>query len=359
MSDTLAIITDTHVGCRSSSSIFREYFRWWYSTQFFPELDKRGVTEILHLGDFFDNRNSISLQDIDFVVNYFANELKERDIQFTITLGNHDVAYKNTNKIHSLSMLKSAAPDHVTVIEEAQEMTIAGHDFVLVPWINASNYDETFEIVNGTKDKKNKIIAGHFEIQGAKHYKNSPPAEHGLDGKLFSEFKELWSGHFHHKSKVGNIRYMGSAFHMNWQDHNDERGYHFYDGDLEYVENEYSLFTEVAFDQEIFAEMTPEEYVDAFGSKFVRVYVVGEYSKVALMDTVSKINKTKPHDLQVITEATTGESTVTPEDVEDRTSKSIPEYIDLFVEELKLDSQVKVILDDLYKKAQDKMAVGE
>lgn len=272
----LAVITDTHVGARSGSTIFREYFRWWYEEHFFKPLQAKGVRHILHLGDFFDNRNAVTLQDIDFVCKWFAGRLEHYGMDFTITLGNHDVAYKNTNKVHSLSMLAAAAPDLVTVIEEPTHMIYGGQSFLLVPWINSSNGETVMKELQRCLFPEQLIVAGHFEIQGAKHYAKSAPAEHGLEPDIFSKFKQVWSGHFHHRSTIGNILYMGSAFHLNWQDHNDPRGYHIFDtktGDLEFIENEHSLFVEIAYDREVMKALTDAEALEMFEGRFIRMIV--------------------------------------------------------------------------------------
>lgn len=356
-----AIITDTHCGARSSSSIFREYMQFWYETEFFSKLKEDGINTILHLGDFFDNRNAISLSDIDFIVNWFAKKLIDGDYTFYITLGNHDIAFKNTNRIHSLSILAAAAPKNVVVIEEA--MSIEG--FALVPWINTSNYDSTMKFLNNIQDKANTIVAGHFEFAGFKHYKSSPPAEHGLDGALFKEFGQVWSGHYHHKSKIGNIQYLGSAFHLNWQDYDDDRGFHIYDTEskvLEFIKNETCLFTRVGFDKDTFKGMKSGEYNELFEGMFVQLVVDGEYDKVALMDTVSKINQSKPHNLQIInnTDVTLIDKG-NMDDLEEKTTKSTKEYIFDYIstrEEFK-NPKISAIIEKLYSEAHDILLKGE
>lgn len=358
---SIAFLTDTHVGCRSSSSIFREYMRYWYDSHFFPDLKAKNIKHIIHGGDFFDNRNSVSLQDIDFVVNWFAKRLIEDDLHMTVVLGNHDVAFKNTNKIHSLTMLKAAAPNNVDVVEDPKMVELDGQWYALVPWINSSNYDESVEFLNNIVSKPSVIVVGHFEIIGAKMYANSPVCEHGLEASLFKQFKEVWSGHFHHKSDLNNIKYLGSAFHLNWQDYGDKRGYHIYDSSsdtLEFVENEYSLFLQVMFDGDVFKQMSDEEFKESFESRFVRIVVDCEYDNVALLDTISKINRCKPHDLQVINHQVLSESNVQDnESIEQKTAKSTIEYINSYIEN-ESDS-VKELMVSLYNDAHDKLLKGE
>jgi len=298
--------------------------------------------------------------DIDWVVNWFAPKLVEGGYTFIVILGNHDVAFKNTNKVHSLSVLKAAAPNNVQVIDEPTSMTIDGQKYALVPWINATNYEGTMQFLSDLDGKEDIVVAGHFEFEGFKHYANSAPADHGMNTEAFKDFNEVWSGHYHHKSKIGNVRYMGSAFHLNWQDYGDARGFHLYNpGDLVFVENELCMFIQVGFDEETFKAMTDDEYKVMFEGKFVRLVIDREHTKVALMDTISKINRVKPHNLQISnTYALTEESQdVSNEDLEERTSKSTLQYIEDYA--ANESSAVKALLVDLYNEASTLMLKGE
>lgn len=367
----LAIITDTHLGCRSGSSIFREYFRWYYSEILFPYMEENCITNLLHGGDFFDDRNSIKLADIDFITSWFAPELVKRHIHLHVILGNHDVAFRNTNRIHSLSILKASAPDNVTVYEEAELVEFDGQKYAMIPWINSENRESTIDFINGIEKKEEVIILGHFEIIGMKMYANSIRCDHGLEPVQFKDFKRVLSGHFHHMSEVQNILYLGSTFHLTWQDYGDPRGFHVFDTktrDFEFIENEHCLFIEVAFDKEIFAAMTDAEYEEAFNSRFVRVVVTeADYDKVALMDVISKINRTKPHDLVIQNdtllnvEEEDGEKT--EEKVLESTSKTTAEYIESFVkarfqEPDESEAYLK-ILERLYSEATALLTKGE
>lgn len=363
---TIAALTDTHTGARSSSSIFRSYMKYWYDTDFFPKLKEQGITTILHLGDFFDNRNSISVLDIDFVVNDFAKQLVDGGFQFIVILGNHDVAFKNTNKIHSLTVLKAAAPNNVQVIDECTTQAIDGQIYALVPWINSENYDATMQFLANHEDKDKTVVAGHFEIAGAKMYANSSHCDHGLDAELFKDFQEVWSGHFHHKSKMSNVRYIGSAFHLNWQDYDDPRGYHLFDAStqtLTFVENATCLFRMVTFEADVFKALTDAEYLELFEGMFVRLVVQDEYNRVDLMDAVSKINRAKPHDLQVVNTYALTEDTASDsaEDLADRTSKTTQQYIEDYITNNPQynTQQIRDLMSRLYTEATNILLKGE
>jgi DNA repair exonuclease SbcCD nuclease subunit len=236
-------------------------------------------------------------------------------------------------------MLKAAAPNNVNVIVGTEILDLDGKQFVLVPWINQENTEETFKAIAEVKNKDKTIIAGHFSIAGAKHYAKSAPAEHGLDPAIFKEYQEVWSGHFHHKSKMSNVRYMGSAFHLNWQDYNDARGFHTFDtktDELVFIENEYCLFVEIGFDADVFKKLTDSEASDMFNSRFIKLIVNGDYDKVALMEAVALINRSKPHDLQIINHTIvkndSGAEFDGTQDTEIKVAKSTQEYIASYIE---------------------------
>ena len=53
---SIALITDTHYGGRKGSKTFHDYFKRFYEDIFFPELEKRKIKDVIHLGDAFDSR---------------------------------------------------------------------------------------------------------------------------------------------------------------------------------------------------------------------------------------------------------------------------------------------------------------
>jgi hypothetical protein len=159
---------------------------------------------------------------------------------------------------------------------------------------------------------------------------------------------------------------MGSAFHLNWQDYGDARGHHLFDAKtqtLTFVENTTCLFTMVTFEADVFKAMTDTEYLDLFEGMFVRLVVSSEYNRVDLMDTVSKINRAKPHDLQVVnTYALTEDSTSdSAEDVEARTSKTTQQYIEDYITDNPQysDKAVRELMSKLFVEASTILLKGE
>ena len=103
----IAIINDTHFGARNDNPIFLEHFMEFWEQEFFPILEDRGIKRIIHLGDFLDRRKFVNFHTLSQVRTRFLEPIKQMGIQMDITLGNHDVFFKNTNRLNSVNELFS------------------------------------------------------------------------------------------------------------------------------------------------------------------------------------------------------------------------------------------------------------
>ena len=85
----VAIITDTHYGCRKGSKHLHEYFEKFYDDVFFPALEEHGVDTVVHMGDAFDSRKSIDYQSLQWAKRVVFDPLKEEGIKMHLIVGNH------------------------------------------------------------------------------------------------------------------------------------------------------------------------------------------------------------------------------------------------------------------------------
>jgi DNA repair exonuclease SbcCD nuclease subunit len=215
----------------------------------FDDMKNRGVDHILHLGDFFYSRKSLSIETIAFT-NWFMDTLAFRGIHMTILVGNHDTPSNSDLETNSIWQLMQHS-DNISVVSEPS--SIAGID--IIPWICRSNEDE---IEHYIMHSTSKYCIGHFDIIGAKFSKRGMVSKHGLDVDYFKHYKMVLSGHYHTKSKIGNVEYLGSPFQFDWNDWNDTKYYHYFDwntGQLEAVESGVLLFVQAI--------------VDEFGTQFI------------------------------------------------------------------------------------------
>ena len=119
----IAILNDTHAGIRNSSDIFMDYQEKFYRDVFFPYLRENGITQILHLGDYYDNRKTVNFKALGHNRKIFLEKLREYGITMDIIPGNHDVYYKNTNELNALKELQGHYMNEVNLV---MEPTVSG-----------------------------------------------------------------------------------------------------------------------------------------------------------------------------------------------------------------------------------------
>jgi DNA repair exonuclease SbcCD nuclease subunit len=170
-------------------------------------------------------------------------------INMDIIVGNHDIYYKNTLAVNSMSELTDGM-DHVTVHVEPTEVSLDGKNkAVFLPWICADNEEQTRTLIEKTRAP---VAFGHLQIEGIEQHKGSFAIE-GYSQSMFKAFQKVFSGHFHHKSETGNITYLGNPYEITWSDYNDQRGFHIYDTEtmeVEFIPNPYSMFYKIYYNDE-------------------------------------------------------------------------------------------------------------
>jgi len=259
---TVALITDQHLDGRKGSIAFWEYFNKFYDEVFFPTLKERGITTVIDLGDTFDNRKNIDYNVWARIRRNYFDRLADNNISVHMILGNHCVYYKNTNEINAPDLLLDTY-DNIQIYSQPETVMIEGTKILMLPWINAQNYEETMRWI---KDTSAEIAMGHLELNG---FEVTPGMLHegGMDPDIFFKFKQVFSGHFHHKSSRGNITYLGNPYQMFWNDYKDPRGFHLYEpksNKLQFIKNPFEIFKKIYYDDSQPQEINPEEYANTY-----------------------------------------------------------------------------------------------
>ena len=262
----VAILTDTHFCARKSSRLFQDYFEQFYNNVFFPTLEQHGIDTIIHMGDAFDSRKSIDFVGLDWTRKVVLEPLSKYKVH--LITGNHDVYFKNSNKVNSPELLLKDY-GNITTYSEPTEVNIGGLNILLLPWINSENQDKSFKLIKNTRAK---VAMGHLELQGFRVNKNLVMDEHGLEANIFKNFKKVFSGHYHTRSDNGTVFYLGNPYEIYWNDVNDPRGFTIFDTEtLEHfhIDNPYRMF------YNIYYEDTPYQTFDVreYENKIVRVIV--------------------------------------------------------------------------------------
>lgn len=295
----IALITDQHFGARGDSVQFHNFFSKFYTEYFFPKLEQYDIDTIVELGDIFDRRKYINFDSLNRCREYFFDVIDQKGMTLHCIVGNHDIYFKNTNRVNAPNLLLQQYPN-LKVYSEPTDVEFDGTSIMMLPWINNDNYESSIEALKNTKSN---IVFGHLELQGFEMYRGAMN-DHGLSHNIFSTFDMVMSGHFHHKSTKDNIYYLGAPYEMNWSDYNDPRGFHIFDTDtkeLTYIQNPYTLFHKVFYDD---VDKTDQEILE---QDFT--YLEGTYVKVVVKNKnnpyifdlfVDKISSIQPAHLQVV-----------------------------------------------------------
>ena len=289
----IAILNDTHAGVRGDMLEMSKYQGRFYEEVFFPYLDENNIGHILHLGDYFDRRKYVNFASLKSNKEHFIQPMLDRGITMDLIIGNHDTYYKNTNEVNSPDLLLFEH-DAIDVITEPIVREYDGVNLALVPWINNDNYADSIEfLLHANAD----TCLGHFEIEGALMMPGMT-SQHGLDHTYLKRFDKVYSGHFHQKSELKNIRYLGSQMQFTWSDYGDEKYFHIFDTDTREmlpVHNPLTMFEKLFYDdaKETFETISNKDYTK-FTGKFVKMIVVNKDNPYWFDSMVDKLHAANP-----------------------------------------------------------------
>ena len=342
----VAIITDQHFGARKSSRIFHDFFLKFYNNVFFPTLEERDIKVVIDLGDTFDNRRNIDLWSIHWARKNYYDRLDKMGVNVYSVVGNHTAYFKDTNNINTLDNVLGQY-DNIKIYSKATEVNIGGLGILFIPWINQENAEETFKLI----EKSNCDCAmGHLELNGFE-VRRGLIMDHGDECGRYNKFKQVFSGHYHHKSSRANVKYLGNPYQIYWNDYKDPRGFHIFDTDtleLEYIQNPYEIYEKIYYD-ETKVNSSKFKYKD-YSEKFVKVVVEKKNDSHKFDFFVAQLFAAGVHEVKII-EDPSFESDLQEEiDIETEDTLTILErYVDDLEHQDK--SGLKNLLKSLYVEA--------
>ena len=338
----VAIITDTHYGCRKGSKLFQDYFEQFYKNVFFPTLEKEEITTVLHLGDAFDSRKSIDYQSLEWTKRVVLEPLKKYDVHMLV--GNHDAYYKNTNSVNSPSLLLQNY-SNIKTYSDPEVIKIGNLNVLLIPWICADNEEKTLRLI---KNSGCKVAMGHLELNGFQAYRGHT-MDDGMDSIMFDEFTKVFSGHYHTRSNNGTVFYLGNPYEIFWNDVNDTRGFHIFDTEtLEHtpVNNPYKMYYVIYYDDDNYQTFDTREYEN----KIVKVIVRKKSNTKKFEKFIDKLYTSNVSELKIVENLQIQEN----EDFEAYESEDTLSILNRYVEEseISLDkSIVQKMLHEIYREA--------
>lgn len=329
--ETTILLTDTHFGVKNNSMTWLHSQMDFVYNQLIPFIKEKresmgdgDTIRIIHLGDVFDSRSSVSTMVATKVVQCFG-ELSELVDSFYIIAGNHDYYSPTSNEVNTLDLMFCNL--NITLVTEK---TIQDGNDLLIPWYEYSN-PEIQKIID---EEGIKRIFVHADI---------------VNEKIPYKGVEVYSGHVH----IPNLDWdrglynLGSCYALNFGDSNDHRGFYtLTDGkNLKFYPNMQSINYWRLYDEDIF-----DVYVNNSikNGDYIEVYV--SESNMSVQKYVERLNDlTKlykniwiiPKSEQIIT----GDCKFEGYDIEKITAHMIPEELrakfDLVLNSLKSGSIIK------------------
>jgi UDP-2,3-diacylglucosamine pyrophosphatase LpxH len=292
----IALITDTHAGVRNDSVAFHDKSSLFYKNIFFPYLKKCDIRCVVHLGDVVDRRKYVNFNTAARLRNDFLQPLADMGIEVHFIAGNHDTFFKSSNELNSLRELIEDRYENFWIFDvHAQELQVDTGPILLIPWICDHNRQQIFDKVKRTKAQ---IAFGHLELRGFEMNKGVM-ASHGDDPELFSKFDIVCTGHYHHKSSVGNIHYLGSHAQFTWADYDDERGFHIFDTKtrkLKFILNPYVMFRKLVYNDKEKTPVPPPNLEQCM----VKIIVDEKTNAFKFEKYLEEVEKQSPANLQII-----------------------------------------------------------
>ena len=345
----VAIINDTHCGVKNGSDVFLKNAEKFYTDVFFPYLKENNIDSIIHLGDYFEHRKFVNFKALNQNKRVFLDILRERGIHMTIIPGNHDVYYKNTNQLNSLTECLSEYNDCVTIYQEPIDLKVGNTTIGMVPWICPENEDKCLEFLENTKSQ---IIMGHFELGGFRYMANANIKSHGMDKSKLKRFEAVYSGHYHTKSTQDNVTYLGTQLELTWSDAGDPKYFHVFDTntrEMTPVRNPHTLFEKITYDEENPIQLREEMVV----GKYIKIIVTSKKDLFSFDKFLEKVYNFNPHEVKIIEtfEEYAGDSVDDEKISTADTQTLLNEYVD--ATETNLDNdKLKKMLQELYVEAQ-------
>lgn len=263
-------ITDTHLGVRNNSNEWIENIRDYFFNWFFPLVEKnyRSGDILIHLGDYFDSRQSLNLKVLNLGVEIAEEMSRIFKDGVHIIVGNHDIWNRSTNDVNSLKSLKWIPG--ITIYEEPASLIFGERSFFLMPWRKDHDEDAlTLEEAN-----PHDVLCCHADIRGLK-FNKYVLNEEGTDVSKFQKFGKVYSGHIHYAQVVGNINMLGSPYELTRSDMDNKKSVWLLDLETmqeeRFVNDHSPKFKKLFFDQIL--DSTPEELEPIFRNNFVDVMI--------------------------------------------------------------------------------------
>lgn len=295
------MISDTHFGKYNNEiekwlKIMHDYFYDF----FIPMLkaNAKAGDKVVHLGDVYDNRNSLNLKVVDFTVKLFEDIAEIIDVH--ILTGNHDNFNQSNSEINSVCTIRNIKG--IYIYEKPTKVEWGGKSILLMPWVHGKNEEKLVL----EKYKGCDLLLCHSDLNGCRTqlYPTRPNARHILDIEDFQGFKRVFSGHIHICQTINNFTFVGCPYHLDRNDMDNQKGIWVYNTKNEkevFIENDKSpIFKKIKIlNNENVKELKEDIFIHDFVDLEISKNLILNQPKIRL--EIEKItNKYKPNEVRWI-----------------------------------------------------------
>ena len=313
---TNIIITDTHFGVKNNSITWFNSQSDFIYKQLIPDLKKmkeemdpvRDQLTLIHLGDVFDSRSTISTYVATKVREAFT-DLKLVVDQFNIVAGNHDFYSPNSDEVCSIDLLLSGLKINLFT----QDSYLTNNGDLFLPWYQYQDTESVNQLISKSEVERifthADIVTDHIPYHGV----------------------PIYSGHMHIpdiKPEIGRFN-LGSCYALNFADSNDYRGYYILkDKNIKFIPNIQSIQFWRLYNEDIF-DVYNKHYIK--DKDYIEIYI--SQSNMSNSEYVNRMNEmTKQYkNIWIIpqTEEFMGDNLEKFEgyDIENIVKRSIPEHL--------------------------------
>lgn len=280
-----AIFTDLHLGIKQDDSSWHEVALQWCDSMV-DTLKEKNVKDIIFLGDFFHNRNTICVDTLN-VTSKFLKKLS--DFNLHMILGNHDLYYKKEYTTSAVNIFDGFP--NIKIYQTPEYMTVGNKKLLFCGW----GYNPM--------DYRADVLFTHAEISTFKFNETQTCEDGFLCSDLLKNYNLIYTGHFHlrqtRKTKFGEVRYVGNPFQMDFSDEHDKKGFDILDIDTlerEFVENTISpKFRRIKLSKLI--KMNLDEIPEMIGNSYFKLIIDKNIKSEDLQDLLGLINGCRPRNL--------------------------------------------------------------
>lgn len=307
------VFTDTHFGWKNNSMNWLNSQINFIYNQFIPtikQLSKKESVRVIHCGDVFDSRSTISTYVATKVVQAFK-DIRNVCNDFVIVCGNHDFYSPNSDTVNTVNLLLGNTD--ITIVDQD---ILERDDCAFIPW---------YVWENGQFETNAKYVFCHADIVNG----TIPVGAIG---------KSIFSGHIHTRlcRDSKGLYNLGSCYSLNFADANAIRGFYVIENNkIQFIPNKESINFYRFYNDEILNKdiksLDPNDYIEIYVTE-------ANMSREDYITTIKKFTERFTH-LWIIPQVVTSSGTINEDfkeyDIEAIMTDMIPEDLKEFFEKVK------------------------